>query len=163
MLSISLLYIYMYMCLLLGAVTRQLGTLPVVTQSVTSGIRRRSSFWCVKRVWTRRQRPVTPSWPRRPAPTCLSPPSPPSPTRSVTMLVQWNPSCEATPFCTSKVAFKEEWPLVRVEIITFMFRFTLSSDNSRGAGLSSRWPLKRCSTVYAYACLTLILKNSVFY
>ena len=64
------------------------------------------------------------------------------------MCVQWNPSCEATPFAP------EKWPLKRcglssgVEINTFMFRFTLSSGLSRGGGLSSGWPLKRGSTVY---------------
>ena len=31
-----------------------------------------------------------------------------------------------------------------------MFRFTLSSGLSRGSGLSSRWPLKRGSTVVLY-------------
>ena len=46
--------------------------------------------------------------------------------------VQWNPSCEATPFAS------EEWPFKRgglskgVEINTFMFKFTLSSGLSRG-------------------------------
>ena len=65
-------------------------------------------------------------------------------------IVQWNPSCEATPFAS------EKWPLKRVglssgvEIKTFMFRFALKSGLSRGCGLSSGWPLKRGSTEYSY-------------
>ena len=39
--------------------------------------------------------------------------------------VQWNPSCEASPFAS------EKWPFKR-------------------GGLSSGWPLKRGSTVYTY-------------
>ena len=52
------------------------------------------------------------------------------------------------PFCTRKVVFQEGWPLIRVKINTFMFRFTLSSDLSRGGGLLSGWFVKRGSTVY---------------
>ena len=61
--------------------------------------------------------------------------------------IQWNPSCEATPFAG------EMWPSKRgglssgVEINTFMFRFTVSIGLSRGVGLSSGWPHKRGFTV----------------
>ena len=61
--------------------------------------------------------------------------------------VQWNPSCEATPFEPEKWPFKRGGHSSGVEINTFMFRFTLSSGLSRGGGLSSGWPLKRGSTV----------------
>ena len=61
--------------------------------------------------------------------------------------IQWNPSCEATPFAPEKWPFKRGGLLSGVEINTFMFRFTLSSGLSRGGGLSSGWPLKRGSTV----------------
>ena len=61
--------------------------------------------------------------------------------------LQWNPSCEATPFASEKWPFKRGGLSSGVEIYTFMFRFTLSSGLSRGGGLSSRWPLKRGSTV----------------
>ena len=60
--------------------------------------------------------------------------------------IQWNPSCEATPFAPEKWPFKRGG-LSGVEINTFMFRFTLSGGLSRGGGLSSGWPLKRGSTV----------------
>ena len=63
------------------------------------------------------------------------------------MDIQWNPSCEATPFASEKWPFKGV-ASCRVEINTFMFRFTLSSGPSRGGGLSSGWPLKRGFTVY---------------
>ena len=62
-------------------------------------------------------------------------------------LIQWNPSCEATPFASEKWPFKRGGLSSGVEINTFMFRFTLSSGLSRGGGLSSGWPLKRGSTV----------------
>ena len=61
--------------------------------------------------------------------------------------LQWNPSCEATPFAPEKWPFKRGGLLSGVEIYIFMFRFTVSSGLSRGAGLSSGWPLKRGSTV----------------
>ena len=61
--------------------------------------------------------------------------------------VQWNPSCEATPFASEKWPFKKGGLSSGVEINTFMFRFTLSSGLFRGGGLSSGWPLKRGSTV----------------
>ena len=60
--------------------------------------------------------------------------------------IQWNPSCEATPFASEKWPFKG-LPLVRGRNQYFMFRFTLSSSVSRGAGLLSGWLLKRGSTV----------------
>ena len=65
------------------------------------------------------------------------------------MNVQWNPSCEATPFASEKWPFKRGGLLSGVEINTFMFifMFTLSSGLSREGGLSSGWPLKRGSTV----------------
>ena len=66
----------------------------------------------------------------------------------ITCPVQWNPSCEATPFAPGKWAFKRGGLSSGVEINTFMLRFTLSSGLSRGGGLSSGWPLKRGSTVY---------------
>ena len=61
--------------------------------------------------------------------------------------IQWNPSCEATPFAPEKWPFKRGGLSSGVEINTFMFRFTLSSGLSRGGGLLSGWPLKRGSTV----------------
>ena len=64
--------------------------------------------------------------------------------------IQWNPSCEATPFAHKKWPFKRGGLSSGVEINTFMFRFTLSSGLSRGGSLSSGWPLKRGSTVYQY-------------
>ena len=71
--------------------------------------------------------------------------------------IQWNPSCEATPFEPEKWPFKRGGLLSGVEINTFMFRFTLSRGLSRGGGLSSGWPLKRGSTVhesiYAWICM----------
>ena len=64
-----------------------------------------------------------------------------------TMLIQWNPSCEAIPFAPEKWPFKRGGLSSGVEINTFMLRFTLSSGLSKGGGLSSGWPLKRGSTV----------------
>ena len=61
--------------------------------------------------------------------------------------VQWNPSCEATPFAQEKWPFKRGGLSSGVEINTSMFRFTLSNGLSRGVALSSGWPLKRDSTV----------------
>ena len=61
--------------------------------------------------------------------------------------VQWNPSCEATPVSSEKWPFKRGGLSSGLEINTFMLRFSLSSGLSRGAGLSSGWPLKRGSTV----------------
>ena len=61
--------------------------------------------------------------------------------------IQWNPSCEATPFASEKWPFKRGGLSSGVEINTFMFRFTLSNGISRGGGPSSGWPLKRGSTV----------------
>ena len=62
--------------------------------------------------------------------------------------VQWNPSCEATPFVPEKWPFKRGSLSSRVKINTFMFRFTVSSGLSRGVDLSSGLSLKRGSTVY---------------
>ena len=61
--------------------------------------------------------------------------------------IQWNPSCEATPFASEKWPFKRGGHSSGVKINTFMFIFTLSSGLSRGCGLSPGWPLKRGSTV----------------
>ena len=68
--------------------------------------------------------------------------------------IQWNPSCEATPFASEKWPFKRGGLLSGVEINTIMFWFTLWSGLSRGGGLSSGWPLKRGSTVHhlVYCC-----------
>ena len=63
------------------------------------------------------------------------------------MIVQWNPSCEATPFALEKWPFKRGGLSSGVEINTYMFRFTVSIGLSRGVCLSSGWPLKRGSTV----------------
>ena len=63
-------------------------------------------------------------------------------------LIQWNSSCEATPFVAEMWPFKRGGLSSGVEISTFMLRFTLSSGLSRGVGLSSGWSLKRGSTVY---------------
>ena len=62
--------------------------------------------------------------------------------------IQWNPSCEATTFAPEMWPFKRVGLSSSVEIYTFMFRFTLPRGLSRGVGLTSRWPLKRGSTVY---------------
>ena len=51
--------------------------------------------------------------------------------------VQWNPSCEATPFAPEKWPFKRGGLLSGVKINTFMFRFPLSTGLSRGGGLIS--------------------------
>ena len=61
--------------------------------------------------------------------------------------IEWNPSCEATPFVAEMWPFKWGGLSSGVEINTFVFRFTLSSGLSREVGLSSGWPLKRGSTV----------------
>ena len=72
--------------------------------------------------------------------------------------IQWNPSCEDTPFAHEKWPFRRGGLSSEVKINTFMFRFILSSDLSRGGGLSSGWPLKRGFTVYdtlsSLRCLT---------
>ena len=64
------------------------------------------------------------------------------------LFVQWNPICEVTPFASEKWSFKRGGSSSGVKINTFMSRFTLSRDLSRGGGLSSVWPLKRCSIIY---------------
>ena len=46
--------------------------------------------------------------------------------------IQWNPSCEATPFASEMWPFKRGGLSSGVEINTFMLRFTLSSGLSRG-------------------------------
>ena len=66
--------------------------------------------------------------------------------------IQWNPSCEATPFASEKWPFKRGGLLSWVKINTFMFIFTLPSGLSREGGLSSGWPLKRGSTVL-HSCI----------
>ena len=63
------------------------------------------------------------------------------------MVIQWNPSCGATPFASEKWPFKRGGLSSVVKINTFMSILTLSSGLSRGGGLSSGWPLKRGSTV----------------
>ena len=67
----------------------------------------------------------------------------------------WYPFCEATPFASEKWPFKRGGLSSGVKINTFMLTFTLSSGHSRGAGLSSGWPLKRGSTVYAYFLISI--------
>ena len=62
-------------------------------------------------------------------------------------MIQWNPSCDATPFAPEKWPFKRGGLPSGVGINTFMLRFTSSNGLSRGVGLSSGWPLKRGSTV----------------
>ena len=62
--------------------------------------------------------------------------------------VQWNPSCEATPFVADMWPFKRYGLSSGVEINTFMFRFTGSSGLSRGVDLTSGWTHKRDSTVF---------------
>ena len=64
--------------------------------------------------------------------------------------IQWNPSCEATPFESERWPFKRRGLSSGVEINTFILRFTLSSGLSRGGGLLSGWPLKRGSTVLVH-------------
>ena len=63
------------------------------------------------------------------------------------LAIQWNPSCEATPFAAEMWPFKRGGLSSGVEINTFMFRLTVSSGLSRGVGLLSGWPHKRGSTV----------------
>ena len=58
------------------------------------------------------------------------------------LIIQWNPSCEASPFAPVKWPFKWGGLLSGVEINTFM-----SSGLSRGCDLLSGWPLKRGSTI----------------
>ena len=60
-------------------------------------------------------------------------------------IVQWNPSCEATPFASEKWPFKRGGLLSGVEINTFMFTFTLINGLSRAAGLSKGVPLYHLS------------------
>ena len=64
------------------------------------------------------------------------------------MHIQWNPSCEATPFVSEKWPFKRGGLSLGVEINTSMFRFSLLSGLSRGNGLSSGWPLKRFGLIH---------------
>ena len=72
------------------------------------------------------------------------------------LIIQWNPSCEASPFAPVKRPFKRGDLMSGVDINTFMFRFTMSSGLSRGCDLSSGWPLKRGSTVFKVVILTAI-------
>ena len=76
--------------------------------------------------------------------------------------VQWNPSCEATPFLPEMWPFKRGGLSSGVEINIFMFRFTLSIGFPRGVGLSSGWPIKRGSTVYDLQIILLITISSLF-
>ena len=62
----------------------------------------------------------------------------------------WNPSCEATPIAPKMWPFKrgDLWSRVKINTYTSTFRFTLSSDFSRGVvshqdGLSNGVPLSR--------------------
>ena len=66
------------------------------------------------------------------------------------MHIQWNPSCEATPFALEKWPFKRGGLLSGVEINTSMFRFTLSSGLSRGGGFSKRVQLYNQSITYIH-------------
>ena len=62
--------------------------------------------------------------------------------------IQWNPSCEATPFAQEKWPYKRGGLLSGVEIHTFMFRFTWSS------GLFQRgWPLVRVASQKGFHCI----------
>ena len=60
---------------------------------------------------------------------------------TINILVQWNPSCNATPFASEKWPFKRGGLLSGVEINTFMYIFTLPSGFSREGGLSKGVPL----------------------
>ena len=62
--------------------------------------------------------------------------------------VQWNPSCEATPFSSEKWPVKRDGLLSRVEINTFMFRFTLQVAYPEG------WPLVRVASQKGFHCMT---------
>ena len=62
--------------------------------------------------------------------------------------IQWNPSCEATPFASEKWPFKRGGLSSGVDINTFMFKFTLPSGLYRGGCLSSGWLFKRGLTVH---------------
>ena len=68
--------------------------------------------------------------------------------------IQWNPSCEATPFASEKWPFKRDGLSSGTEINTFMFRLTLSIGLSKGCGLSSGWSLERGSTIHV--CVSLL-------
>ena len=74
---------------------------------------------------------------------------------NVRISIQWNPSCEATPFAFEKWPFKRVGLSSGVKINTYMFRFTLSSGLSREGRLPSGWPLKRGFTVVLYVSLFL--------
>ena len=74
--------------------------------------------------------------------------------------IQCNPSWEATPFAPEKWPFKRGGLSSEVKINIFMFRFTVSSDLSRGVGLSSGWPLKRGSTVLACSRLMALARHT---
>ena len=65
--------------------------------------------------------------------------------------IQWNPSCEATPFESERCPFKRGGLSSGVEINTFMLRFTLSSGLSRGGGLLS-----------GFDCIVIFLFNLLF-
>ena len=67
-----------------------------------------------------------------------------------TMCITVEPLLWGHPFASEKWPFKRGGLLLGVEINTYMFRLTLSSGLSRGGGLSSGWPLKRCSTVLLF-------------
>ena len=71
-------------------------------------------------------------------------------------------SREATPFASKKWPFKRGGLSSGVEINTLMFRFTWSSDLSRGGGLSSGWPPKyiyiQISPLFV---ITIIWKHSI--
>ena len=62
--------------------------------------------------------------------------------------IQWNPSCEATPFAPEKWPFKRGGLSSGVEINTFMFRLTVSS------GPFQRWrPLVRVASQKGFHCI----------
>ena len=56
------------------------------------------------------------------------------------LYIQWNPSCEVTPFATEMWPFNKAGISSGVAINTLIFRFILSSGLSSGVGISSGWP-----------------------
>ena len=61
--------------------------------------------------------------------------------------IQWNPSCEATPFAPEKWPLKRGGLLTGVEINTFMLRFTVKWPLKRG------WPLVRVASQKVFRCI----------
>ena len=70
------------------------------------------------------------------------------------LVVQWNPSCEATPFASEKWPFKRGGLSSGVKNNTLMFRFSLLSGLSRGSGL-----FVRVASQKGFHCIKLYLAS----